>query len=27
MAERHPHRFVHEHDVDSSEHHDCGGHD
>jgi len=27
MAERHQHRFVHEHDVDSHDHHDCDGHD
>jgi cobalt-zinc-cadmium efflux system protein len=27
MAERHQHRFVHEHEVDSQEHHDCDGHD
>jgi len=27
MAERHLHRFVHEHEVDAHDHHECEGHD
>jgi cobalt-zinc-cadmium efflux system protein len=27
MAERHQHRFQHEHDLEASDHHACGGHD
>ena len=26
MAERHHHRFLHQHDQEASEHHDCPGH-